>query len=400
MKMQRYVFFLYFCKLKKRNVMIIGFEAKRAFKNNTGLGNYSRMLICGLAHEHQEVRSVLYSPDMTGEYSNYFTSYANISTRQPSGFDRHFPNLWRSYGLAMHLKTDNVDIFHGLSHELPHGIPHSIKRVVTIHDLIVWRYPHYYKLFDRIAHRIKQRHSCQSADAIVAISKSTKRDIIKYLHVPASKIHVIYQSCDPIFWLPISEGDKARVRKDYKLPEKYIICVGTVEERKNQISVVKALAQLPSDIHLVIVGRHRGRYFSDIMNEAKGLKLESRIHAITNADFEDFPALYACAIASAYMSHYEGFGIPVLESMCCDTPVVTSNISSMPEAGGDAALYCPPDRPSIIAMNLKSIIEDPKLREQLVEKGRIQREKFSQKNVIAELYKLYNTLVPQEDDDF
>lgn len=380
--------------------MIIGFEAKRAFKNNTGLGNYSRMLICGLAHEHNEVRSILYSPDMTGEYRNYFTSYANISTRQPSGFDRHLPNLWRSYGLAMHLKSDKVDIFHGLSHELPHGIPHSIKRVVTMHDLIVWRYPQYYKPFDRMAHRFKQRHSCQTADAVVAISESTKQDLIKFIHVPESKIHVIYQSCDPIFWQPITDDEKHDIRKMYSLPEKYVVSVGTIEERKNQRTVVKAFAQLPEDVHLVFVGRRRGRYYNEIMADVKSLDLTSRVHFIRNADFEDFPGLYANAIASVYMSRFEGFGIPILESMCCDTPVVTSNVSSMPEAGGDAALYASPDSPDEVAQQLRRIIDDPQLRADLVAKGRIQREKFTQKKIIADLYNLYTALVPPKEDDF
>lgn len=380
--------------------MIVGFEAKRAFKNNTGLGNYSRMLICGLAHEHSEVRSILYSPDMSGSYRNYFTSYANISTRQPSGFDRHLPNLWRGHGIAMHLKADKVDIFHGLSHELPHGIPRRIKRVVTMHDLIVWRYPQYYKPFDRIVHRIKQRHSCRIADAVVAVSESTKQDIVELMHVPEAKIHVIYQSCDPIFWRPVAESDRRSVTKRYHLPEKYVVCVGTIEERKNQRTVVKTIERLPEDVHLVIVGRPRGRYYHKVLSEIKSRKLTGRVHIVSNASFEDFPALYANAVASVYMSRFEGFGIPILESMCCDTPVVTSNVSSMPEVGGDAVLYASPDNPDEVARQLGRIVDDPQLRSCLVEKGRLQREKFTQAKVIASLYNLYTTLVPQSDEDF
>ena len=203
--------------------MIIGFDAKRAFQNQTGLGNYSRMLICGLAQQYQNVRSFLYAPDMSGEYKSYFSGFANISTRQPSGIDRHFPNLWRRYGVSVHLKGDKVDIFHGLSHELPHGIPRSIKKVVTMHDLIVWRYPQYYSLFDRLVHRIKQRHSCRIADVVVAISEQTKGDLIKYMHVPESKIKVLYQSCDNIFWKPVADADRTAVRETYGLPEKYVV---------------------------------------------------------------------------------------------------------------------------------------------------------------------------------
>lgn len=379
--------------------MVIGFDAKRAFQNSTGLGNYSRMLICGLAQEHQDVRAFLYSPTMDGEYKKYFSSYANVSTRMPSSIDRFFPDMWRGFGVTMHLKEDKVKLFHGLSHELPHGIPGSIKKVVTMHDLIVWRYPGFYKPFDRMMHKIKQRHSCKIADAVVAISEQTKRDLMLYLHVPESKIKVIYQSCDPLFWEPVSEEDKAYVKKNYNLPKKYVICVGSIEERKNQATVVQALAELPEDVHLVIVGRPHGHYFSTLSGVIKSLRLTDRVRIIKNADFEDFPALYANAVASVYMSLFEGFGIPILESMCCGTPVVTSNVSSMPEAGGEAALYADPRNPSEIAKQLKAIIDDTDLRERLVAKGHEQSMKFSQHKIISDLYDLYHSLLSDEAAD-
>ena len=379
--------------------MVIGYDAKRAFQNSTGLGNYSRILVCGLAQEHQDIRAFLYSPHMDGEYAKYFTSYANISTRKPTHIDRYFPDIWRRFGVTVHLKGDKVKIFHGLSHELPHGIPHSIKRVVTMHDLIVWRYPGFYKPFDRMVHRMKQRHSCRIADVVVAISEQTKRDLIEYLQVPEEKIKVIYQSCDPMFWKPVSDSDRAYVHETYNLPEKYIICVGSIEERKNQVNVVRALAQLPDDVHLVIVGKNHGGYQSAVHSAIRSQGLTDRVHILKDADFEDFPALYACAYASVYMSLFEGFGIPILESMCCDTPVVTSNVSSMPEAGGDAALYADPKNPKEIADRLRELLENPALRQQLVEKGRAQREKFSQHKVVSDLYNLYTTLVPPETEE-
>lgn len=379
--------------------MVIGFDAKRAFQNNTGLGNYSRMLLCGLASEHQNLRAFLYSPRISGEYAKYFSGYANISTRTPSSIDRFFPDIWRRFGVTVHLSEDKVKLFHGLSHELPHGIPRSIKRVVTMHDLIVWRYPQFYKPLDRVVHRIKQRHSCRIADVVVAISEQTKRDLMEYLHVPESKIRVIYQSCDPMFWEPVAESDIDYVRSTYHLPEKYVICVGTIEERKNQLAVVKALAQLPADVHLVIVGKNHGVYHAVLSGAIRSNGLTERVHILHDADFEDFPALYAGAVASVYMSLFEGFGIPILESMCCGTPVVTSNVSSMPEAGGDAALYADPKNPDEIAARLKSIIDDPALRAELVEKGKVQCQKFTPHKAVSGLYDLYMSLLPDEDPE-
>lgn len=378
--------------------MVIGFDAKRAFQNTTGLGNYSRMLICGLAQRHNEVHSFLYAPHMSGDYKNYFSGFANISTRQPSGIDRHFPNLWRRWGVTVHLKGDKVDLFHGLSHELPHGIPRSIRKVVTMHDLIVWRYPQYYSLFDRMAHRIKQRYACRIADVVVAISQQTKNDLIEYMHVPEAKIKVVYQSCDDIFWKPVSEQDKATVRDTYGLPERYVVCVGSIEDRKNQIAAVRALLELPADIHLVIVGRPHGTYYNSLTSEIRRKKLNDRVHIITNADFDDFPALYANALASVYVSQFEGFGIPILESMCCDVPVVTSNISSMPEAGGDAALYADPNNPHQIAEQLQRVITDPQLRAELIAKGHQQRQQFTPDKIIADFYQLYSELCPKTEE--
>ena len=296
-------------------------------------------------------------------------------------------------------KGDKIDIFHGLSHELPHGIPRSIKKVVTMHDLIVWRYPRFYSLVDRMVHKSKQRHACHIADVVVAISEQTKSDLIKYLKVPESKIKVLYQSCDNIFWQPVGEKDKAEARETYHLPERYVICVGSIEERKNQVAAVKALAELPSDIHLVIVGRPHGNYYHGLQSEIRRSKLTDRVHILTDAEFEDFPALYANAIASVYVSQFEGFGIPIVESMCCDVPVVTSNVSSMPEAGGDAALYANPNNPHEIAQQLQLIVGDPQFRASLVEKGRQQRMKFSPDKIISDFYAMYTELCPEKEEE-
>lgn len=373
--------------------MVIGYDAKRAYCNKTGLGNYSRKLITSLAEAHPEDRFFLYSPTFEGDYKTEFSGYGNISSRQPRGLDRKTPGLWRSHGVSLHLLGDRVQLFHGLSHELPHAIPHSIRKVVTMHDLIVWRHPEYYKPFDVMVHRIKQRHACRVADVVVAISEQTKKDLIKFLHVPEQKIRVIYQSCDDIFWRPIDEEAKRDCREKYDLPEKYILCVGSVEPRKNQAAVVKALGELPEDISLVLVGRTHGLYHAEVQHAIRSLSLSNRVRIIDDADFEDFPALYANAVASAYMSHFEGFGIPILESMCCDTPVLTSNLSSMPEAGGEAALYADPKNPHDIAEKLKHIVSDQALRERMIAKGRTQREKFKGDEIADQYYNLYSSLI-------
>jgi len=376
--------------------MKIGFDAKRAFKNRTGLGNYSRMLIGGVASRCPDLGGVLYSPDISGIYAAHFDSYPNLSVVQPSGLARLFPHLWRSYGIAARLTSDGVDIFHGLSHELPHCISRKIRRVVTMHDLIVWRYPELYKAFDRTVYRIKMRHACKIADIVVAASEQTKRDLQEFLHVPEQKIRVVYQSCDPIFWQPLTDEARQSARERYNLPQHYIICVGTIERRKNQVAAVEALAKLPEELHLVIVGGHRTKYYDTVVATIKRLGLENRVHILDKAQFVDFPALYANAEMSMYVSEFEGFGIPVLESMCCDTPVITSNVSSMPEVGGEAVLYVNPEEVDDIAAKALQLYNDESLRQQFVEKGREQRNKFTTDVISRQMVDLYKEALKVE----
>lgn len=369
--------------------MIIGFDAKRAFRNNTGLGNYSRMLICSLASAHQDVQVILYAPQMSGYYKSFFSSYANISTRQPRGWRSLLPSLWRGFGISRHLQGDRVNIYHGLSHELPHLIPSRIRRVVTIHDLVAWRYPQYFNVIDAFIHRVKMRHSCHSADIVVAISEQTKNDIIHYLHIPESKIRVLYQSCDEIFWQPVTEEDIASVRQSYHLPDRYIISVGTVEERKNQLALIEALSRLPEWVHLVLVGRSRGRYGRLVRRSIEEKGLSQRVHWLTDARFSDFPALYAASSAAAYMSLFEGFGIPILEAMCSGTVVLTSNCSSMPEVGGDAVLYADPRRSDEIAAQLLRLLTDDVLRADLLSRSRQRIQRFTAEKIGDDFYRLY-----------
>ncbi|MCR5014722.1 MAG: glycosyltransferase family 4 protein, partial [Bacteroidales bacterium] len=306
--------------------MIIGYDAKRAYRNNSGLGNYSRLLLTTVAEVRRDWQLLLYAPRTAGHHENFYTPLKNLHPRRPKGLWRLAGWLWRSWGVARRLRRDGVDLFHGLSHELPLGIPTGVRSVVTMHDLIVWRFPEYFKPFDRLVHRLKQRHACRVADIVVAISEQTKRDLVDIMHVDERKIRVLYQSCDPIFWAETTDDERAAalraVRDRYNLPPRYILCVGTVEPRKNQVAAVWALAQLPPDVELVIVGRHRGNYAHDIvLRTAYECRVADRVRFLTDVPFADFPALYRGAVASVYMSHFEGFGIPVLESLCCDTPV-------------------------------------------------------------------------------
>lgn len=373
--------------------MIIGYDAKRAFRNNSGLGNYSRMVIGGVCREgHGMVKSLLFTPTTKGRHTHYFDDIQEVEVRQPRGLWAMAGGLWRSVRSGLCARREGVDIYHGLSHELPFFLGDGVKKVVTMHDLIVRRYPEFFKPADRIIHRLKMRHACRVADMVIAISEQTKCDLVDMMHVPEEKIRVVYQSCDPIFWNPPS-ATLPPSHSAVQLPERYIIAVGTVEERKNQVAAVRALALLPEDVCLVVVGRPRGHYPQQVCRVAKELGVDHRVIFLQNAVFSDFPALYRGAVASVYMSVFEGFGIPVLESLCCDCPVVTSNVSSMPEAGGDAALYAAPDDYRTLAAHLSRLLSDPAFRNSQIEKGRTQRLKFAPEKVSQDMLALYRSLL-------
>ena len=373
--------------------MKIGFDAKRAYKNNTGLGNYSRMIISSMSDDDL---LYLFTPDTKGRYKDLFSDLKNVSVVTPKGLWRLVPGLWRTFGIAPQIRRLNLDVYHGLSHELPRGRVGETRLVVSMHDLIVWRYPKQFPLVDRLIYKLKQRHSCRRADTIVAISKQTAHDLVDIMGIDSAKIKVVYQSCDAIFRQPVSDEQRAAVREKYSLPDKYLLCVGTIEQRKNQAAVVEALSLLHSNAHtplqqfphLVIVGR-KTAYYDTVAEAVRSYGLESCVHFLNNVDFVDFPALYSEAFASVYMSIFEGFGIPVLESLSCGTPVVASSRSSIPEVGGDAALYADPENSQDIAAKINSLLTDDNLYAKLCSRSVAQASRFNPREIAADLQKIY-----------
>lgn len=370
--------------------MVIGFDAKRAFCNATGLGNYSRMVISGLAAMHPETSLCLYTPYRDDAFRSCFEAYGNVKIVEPK--TRIGNNAWwRSYGVAKTIRNDALDLFHGLSHELPHGLPENLPAVVTMHDLAVWRFPQFFPRWDRMVYQKKQRYACDRANVVVAVSEQTKNDLVEIMGVPQGKIRVVHQSCQDRFWQPVEAVELLRVREKYGLPKRYALCVGTIEERKNQVSVVKAIKAVDADLSLVFVGKKRP-YVRAVEEAVAELGLASRVIMLENVDGDDLPALYSDAVCSVYMSVFEGFGIPVLESLCCGTPVVCSNVSSLPEVGGEAALLANPADPEAIAEAIGRLASDPEFRQMKSTMSRQQAALFTKEKVVADLVGVYSQL--------
>jgi glycosyltransferase involved in cell wall biosynthesis len=183
--------------------MNIAFDAKRAFLNYSGLGNYARTLVKSLHEYYPENKYTLFTPRKSdNEFQQYISSQSNISIEEPLSFiDKKLRSRWRSYGITELLNDKHINVYHGLSNELPFNISNfKGKKIVTIHDLIFLRYPKLYPFIDAQIYNKKFRHACDIADVIIAISEETKRDIEKYYFIPSEKIKVIYQSCDNLFY--------------------------------------------------------------------------------------------------------------------------------------------------------------------------------------------------------
>ena len=372
--------------------MIIGFDAKRAFRNFTGLGNYSRSTVSLLSVFFPDNSYILYTPPYKPHPEHRFANRENIQIVQPQGVYRRFPSVWRSLGITSNAKHDGVQLFHGLSGELPTGLnKRNIRSVVTIHDLIFLRYPQFYKPIDRRIYRKKFKSACENADLVIAISKQTKQDIIDFFGIADDKIRLVYQGCDPQFYETCSDERKQAVAAKYQLPLNYILYVGTIEERKNLNTIVRALASLPDKYSLVAAGKPTA-YMQRVNSEIDRLGLNSRVHFIHKVDFRDLPAIYQQAEVFALPSVFEGFGIPVLEALNSKIPVIASNISSLPEAGGAHSMYINPVDSRELEQALLRLFADNDLRNSMITNGYQHALNFREEKIAADLWNVYAEL--------
>lgn len=364
--------------------MKIAFDAKRAFANARGLGNYSRDTIRLLATFAPQNEYVL-----CGKPSPLFR-LEGAQTLSPKGVWRAIPWAWRSRGCVRDLVREGVEVYHGLSGEIPLGIHKAaIKTIVTMHDAIFVRNPELYSTTYRWIFTRKVQYACDHADIIIAISEQTKQDLITYFHADEKKIRVVYQGCHRQFREPVSAEQVAAVQQKYRLPEQYLLYVGALEPRKNLLNLVKALAESNVQVPLVMMGAHSA-YAEQVADLAaqSGVQVQF-LHGIP---FADFLAIYRGAKVFVYPSIFEGFGIPILEAMCMGVPVVTSTGSCFEETGGEAALYADPNNPTEIGERIKRVLSDGVLREEMVQKGHEQAKKFTDERVAENLLKVYGEL--------
>ena len=374
--------------------LTIGYDAKRAVSNGTGLGNYCRTLLNDLGTIDTTDSFRLYVPDLgRDDLRSQLDMPRNMSFVTPANkLVKPLRSLWRIKGIVNDLKRDGVDIYHGLTGELPLGLSEAgIKSVVTIHDLIFMRCPEYYNPVDVAIYKWKFRNTCKQADRIIAISECTRRDIMELGEIDDSRINVVYQSCGTRFCQQVGEAQKAEVRSRYSLPQRYILFVGTIEERKNALLAAQALPYLSDDIHLVLVGRQTA-YAKTIFSFARQNGLANRIHMLSGVPTSDLYAIYQQAECFVYPSRYEGFGIPVIEAIQSRLPVIACTGSCLEEAGGPDNVYVDPDEPQEMAMAIKSITDNPDAARQIVTRSLDYIRRFENGNVAQEMLNVYRSL--------
>lgn len=366
--------------------MHIAFDAKRLFNNHTGLGNYSRTLVDNLVEYSPNIDVSLFAPNI--QSSAYRQKYSNFDIHTYNG---PLSAWWRSFGMVSTINKLAPNIYHGLSNELPlNSNKIKARKVVTIHDLFYEKYPEDFSKIDRQIYKFKTKKACELADVIIAISEATKRDIIDFINVDEQKIEVVYQSCNRVFQDNVTIDDFSF----QELPDQYFLYVGTVNKRKNLVSIIKAMSLIKKEnlLPLVVVGNGPTDYLNELKLLISKYRLEKYVFFMGQIDNHKLKVLYKNARFTSLPSHYEGFGIPIIESLFTGTPVLTSTNSSLPEAAGECGLLINPNSIEDIKEALSMLINHDEVLEKLKTKIPDHIKTFSNMSVNQKLIDVYELI--------
>lgn len=360
--------------------MLIGFDGSRAFrKNKTGTEEYSYQLLKALSKIDHKNRYSVYVRELPttclpAGKANYQLP-TNFSIRKIS-----WPRFWTQGGLAIQTFRDRLDVLFVPSHTLPIIRNPGLKTVMTVHDLGVEYLPKLHQLKQQIYLKYITRYQLKSATKLIAVSKATKDDLVKRARIDPRKISVIYEGYDKKLFKPDTKASSL---------SPYYLFVGTVQPRKNLERLIKAFART-SGVKLVIAGS-RGWLADEIYKLPKKLKIEDRVKFLGYVQDKDMPALYSGAIALLFPSLFEGFGLPLLEAQACGCPVLTSNVSSMPEVAGKGAVLVNPYDVNDIVKGMNRI-KNKELRIKLIKAGFENIKRFSWERCARETLKVLENI--------
>lgn len=371
--------------------MRIAVDYTAALKQSGGIGRYTRGLIRTVAElDRQNEYRLLSAPDAPLEPLTSFQRYPNFDHKLYPLPERWMTIAWHRLDLPLPVEwlTGPVDLFHSPNFILPPV--RRAKTLLTVHDLSFIRHPQgAVAKLRRWLKRVVPR-SIARADHILADSHSTKDDLMDIFRVDAARITVVGAGVEARFQ-PINDAaQREAVRQRYRLPTPFILGLGTLEPRKNFTGLIDAFNQSPvrESHHLVIAGG-KGWLYDDVFAAAESSPVTERIHLIGFVADDDLPTLYSLADLFAYPSHYEGFGIPVIEAMACGTPVVCADNSSLPEVAGSAALQVTATDTPALAEALACLVRDQSLREETIAQGFEQARRFTWSAAAARLLQVY-----------
>ena len=369
-------------------------DISAAVHRRAGLGRYADRL----------TRALLARPGAAEWFSLFYNQEAGVEPlpgleHWPQTSVRHSYKSWRLMVWAGQLLRLNyarlvpgVCLFHAMEHLLmPLG---GVPTVLTVHDLIFERFPQLHKPLNyHYLHRAMPLF-VRRARHLIAVSQATKKDLMAFYGVPGNKISVIYEAADDRF-RPLPAGRSENVRRKYRLPDDFLLFVGTIEPRKNLERLLDAFATLRRAgvvRHLVIVGK-KGWLYEAFFRHLEESDQQDHVIFPGYISDEDLPAVYNAARLFVFPSLYEGFGLPLLEAMACGTPAVSSDRSSLPEVGGDAPLYADPEDTEALADQIRRGWEDASLRQVMRGKGLARAKEFSWARAAAETDALYQLTV-------
>ena len=362
--------------------MRIGLDVSALVAPSGGIGTYTRNLWEQMSRRH-DAEIVPLAHRRLRDESATSTAMGRLALNK---------TLWMQTILPWELQHLDVDLCHFTNNVASVWAP--CPTVLTVHDMSLWLYPQHHYLRRLLAMRPVIPFAVRRADAVIAVSKSTQRDIVRILGVPEAKVHVVYEAPAPAFRrLPPGPALDALQRRYHlhDLSDGFILFVGTIEPRKNLVRLLQALKLLAKHSlphHLVIAGQ-RGWKDKSVYAAVETLGIVDRVHHLGFVPLDDLVGLYNLAQVLAFPSLHEGFGLPVVEAMACGTPVVTSPCGGLAEVAGDAAEIVDPMAVESIAAGLWRVLCEPGRREDLIQRGAIQARRFSWTTAAAETREVY-----------
>jgi glycosyltransferase involved in cell wall biosynthesis len=370
----------------------IGFDAKYAFNHLDAHGKYSRNVIEMMLQYFPANEYYLFTPKRAIKSHLIHEEQANII--KPQGLPHKLvKEYWRKTSIVKGLAKDGIQVYHGLVNYLPGGLSElGIKGVVTIHRPDFIGEPEQLVPEKMALHAEQIQKICHRADKIVVLNEQTKADLIQNHFQDEKKIKLVHEGCDPFFNQAVDEEFKKRIREKYKLPERFILFSGAIEPRNNLLNIIKALHQYAIDIPLTIIVDKPTGHLQKIVKYISTHLIEN-IHFIQKISLDEAPALYQMAEAFLYPSSYQGYSTPVWEALQSHTPVITSDTCCFKEIDKKGALFINPENIEKLAASINKLLNNSKLRKELIKKGDLQVKKHDQQQLASQLMKIYQELI-------